>query len=100
MRVLLVLFAIWLASPVTAQEKPGFFDRLFGSDQAGSDAEQGSALEQLLEDQLSGAGRQVTIEGFEGALSGSARLKRMTIADDQGIWLTLEDAELDWSRAA
>lgn len=57
-------------------------------------------LQGLLEDNLSGAGRQVTITGFEGALSSTAKIARLTIADDQGIWLTLNDVVLDWNRAA
>lgn len=54
----------------------------------------------LLEDRLSGAGRQVVITGFQGALSSQASLSELTIADDQGIWLTLRDVVLDWNRAA
>ncbi|WP_323040106.1 translocation/assembly module TamB domain-containing protein [Gemmobacter sp.] len=54
----------------------------------------------LLEDNLSGAGRQVRIEGFQGALSSRAQIAEMTIADDQGVWLRLADVTLDWSRAA
>ncbi|MBY6091159.1 translocation/assembly module TamB domain-containing protein [Maritimibacter alkaliphilus] len=57
-------------------------------------------LTRLLQDKLSSAGRDVDITGFRGALSSTATMERMTIADDQGIWLTLEGAELDWSRAA
>lgn len=53
-----------------------------------------------LEENLSGAGRQVVIDGFEGALSSRATLKQLTIADEAGIWLTLRDVTLDWSRAA
>ena len=59
-----------------------------------------SYLQGLLEDNLSGAGRQVTITGFEGALSSQASISRLTIADDQGIWLTLTDVALDWNRSA
>ncbi|MCA0918912.1 translocation/assembly module TamB domain-containing protein [Pseudooceanicola nanhaiensis] len=57
-------------------------------------------LTRLLQDKLSSAGRDVDITGFRGALSSTATMEKMTIADDQGIWLTLEGAELDWSRAA
>lgn len=53
-----------------------------------------------LETNLSGAGRTITIEGFQGALSSQASLKTLTIADDAGVWLTLKDVTLDWSRAA
>lgn len=57
-------------------------------------------LTSWLESNLSGAGRVVTIEGFQGALSSQASLKQMTIADDAGVWLTLKDVTLDWSRSA
>ena len=102
-RLWLILF-LALASVAYAQddggEKPGFFDRLFGTDEASNDEEQGTLLERLIQDNLSGAGRAVRVEGFSGALSGKATMDRLTIADDQGIWLTLTDATLDWSRAA
>ena len=57
-------------------------------------------LTRLIEDNLSGNGTEVQIFGFAGALSSQARFDRLTIADDQGIWLTVEDARLDWSRSA
>lgn len=57
-------------------------------------------LTALLEDNLSGAGRKITITGFEGALSSRATIRELTIADDTGIWLTLRDVALDWNRSA
>lgn len=63
-------------------------------------ADDGTFLERQIEGLLSGAGRQVIVTGFQGALSSSATLDRMTIADDDGIWLTLTEAELQWNRAA
>ena len=57
-------------------------------------------LTRKLQDLLSGAGRTVDIVGFEGALSSEASFQRMTIADDDGIWLTLEDVVLNWKRSA
>ena len=59
-----------------------------------------SFLERTLESNLSGAGRDVRVTGFRGALSSTATMERLTIADDQGIWLTLEGVTLDWSRTA
>lgn len=60
-----------------------------------------SRLVGFLEDQLSdGAARQISIEGFRGVLSSEAQLDRLTIADADGVWLTLENATLDWSRSA
>ena len=58
-----------------------------------------SYLVALLEDNLSDAGRKVTITGFEGALSSVATLDEMTIADADGVWITLRDVSLDWSRS-
>ena len=52
----------------------------------------------LLEDNLSGAGRSVVIDGFRGALSSRAAIDRITIADDQGIWLTLNN--ITWTGTA
>lgn len=59
-----------------------------------------SYLQGLLEDSLSGAGRAVTITGFAGALSSNATIERLTVADDEGVWLALEDVALIWNRAA
>ncbi|MDZ7905748.1 MAG: translocation/assembly module TamB domain-containing protein [Cypionkella sp.] len=56
-------------------------------------------LTALLEDNLSGAGRQVVITGFEGALSSQARMQSLTIADDEGVWISLTDVVLDWQRS-
>ncbi|MBN9885802.1 translocation/assembly module TamB domain-containing protein [Salipiger abyssi] len=64
------------------------------------DEDEGTRLERLIEDALSSEGMNVQVRGFRGALSAQATMDRMTIADDDGVWLTLEDAELDWSRAA
>ncbi|EPX75938.1 translocation/assembly module TamB domain-containing protein [Salipiger mucosus] len=60
----------------------------------------GGRLERLIEGALSGAGRNVQISGFRGLLSSEATLDRMTISDDQGVWLTLENATLEWTRTA
>ena len=57
-------------------------------------------LTRFLEENLSDAGRIVTITGFQGALSSKATMAEMTIADDQGIWLTVRDVTLDWSQSS
>lgn len=57
-------------------------------------------LTRTIQDLLSGAGREVKITGFAGALSSEASFERMTISDQEGIWLTLEDVKLNWSRLA
>lgn len=82
MRRAAILALFLSAAPVLAQED----DRDF--------------LTAFLEDNMSGAGREVTITGFTGALSARATIEQLTIADDQGIWLTINGATLDWSRSA
>ncbi|WP_372989643.1 translocation/assembly module TamB domain-containing protein [Sulfitobacter sp.] len=57
-------------------------------------------LTRTIQNALSGSGRTVSIDGFAGALSSRASFDRMTISDDQGVWLTLEQVELDWNRSA
>ncbi|PWE32112.1 hypothetical protein DDZ14_11700 [Maritimibacter sp. 55A14] len=57
-------------------------------------------LTRKLEELLSAAGYLVRIEGFEGALSSTASLDRLTISDEGGVWLTLEGVALDWTRSA
>lgn len=77
----LVLILASLAGPLMAQDE-------------------GTRLERLLEDALSGDDRDVQIEGFQGVLSGQASLDVLTISDANGVWLRVEDAVLDWNRAA
>lgn len=57
-------------------------------------------ITRFLEEKLSDSGRQVVIEGFRGALSSRATFDRMTIADDEGVWITLENGAMQWSRTA
>ncbi len=57
-------------------------------------------LARTLEAALSGQGRVVQVFGVEGALSSTASVARMTVADGQGVWADLRDLTLDWNRAA
>ncbi|MCB1358631.1 MAG: translocation/assembly module TamB domain-containing protein [Maritimibacter sp.] len=68
-----------------------------GADAAEDDK---SILENFLQDNLSAAGRTVEVTGFSGALSSQATMQRLTVADDEGVWLTIENAELNWTRSA
>ncbi|MEM9974998.1 MAG: translocation/assembly module TamB domain-containing protein [Pseudomonadota bacterium] len=57
-------------------------------------------VERTLEEQLSAEGRVVEITGFRGALSSEASLDVLTVSDEDGVWLIVRDAVLDWQRAA
>ena len=60
----------------------------------------GGMIVSFLESQLSGDGRIVQLTGFEGLLSSRATLEELTIADEDGVWFTLRNATLDWTRTA
>ncbi|MGR3635539.1 MAG: translocation/assembly module TamB domain-containing protein [Shimia sp.] len=57
-------------------------------------------LATFIEDQLSGAGREVEVIGLRGALSSQATLQELRISDDTGIWLTMSGVTLNWNRLA
>ncbi|MGB3554278.1 MAG: translocation and assembly module protein TamB, partial [Jannaschia sp.] len=82
----LLPLALCLALPASAQDAQEARDRGF--------------ITGLIEDNLSAPGLSVRIEGFEGALSSAASLQTLTVSDDEGVWLRLEDVVLDWNRSA
>lgn len=85
MRRLVLIAALCLGVPALAQDQTSA-DRDF--------------LTGFLEDSLSGAGRTVKIEGFQGALSSRATFERLTISDDKGVWIAIDKGALSWSRTA
>lgn len=66
---------------------------------AGGDESRG-LLVGFLEDTLSGDSRTVKVKGLQGALSSRATIEELTVSDDDGIWLTMRGAVLDWNRLA
>lgn len=87
MRQVLAYALIWLTclgTPARAQEED----------------ESGGFLVEFLEDNLSGENSQIEVIGLEGAFSSQATIKQLTVSDDDGIWLTINDAVLDWNRLA
>jgi len=85
MRRLWIYATVFAAAPVLAQDTTER-DR--------------SYLTGLIEDALSGVGREVRIDGFRGALSSTARFDSLTVADDEGVWITVTDGTLQWDRSA
>ncbi|MFN3825742.1 MAG: translocation/assembly module TamB domain-containing protein [Pseudorhodobacter sp.] len=67
---------------------------------AQTQAEERDRFTAFLEDNLSGAGRQVSVTGFRGAFSSRAEMDSLTISDDEGVWIRLNDVVLDWNRLA
>ncbi|HMA51278.1 MAG TPA: hypothetical protein VKP60_16080, partial [Magnetospirillaceae bacterium] len=42
----------------------------------------------------------VKVTGLTGSLPGQIRVARIELADQDGVWATIEDAALDWTPAA
>ncbi|WP_424985287.1 translocation/assembly module TamB domain-containing protein [Microbulbifer sp. S227A] len=67
---------------------------------AQDDAESGGFLVDLLQDNLSGDNRYIKVTGLDGAFSSRASIEKLTVSDDDGVWLTVSDVVLDWNRLA
>lgn len=67
---------------------------------AQDDDEDRGFLTGLLESSLGGEGRTVRIDGFAGAFSSEATIEQISISDDDGVWLTLNDVAIAWTRSA
>jgi translocation and assembly module TamB len=61
-------------------------------------ADDNNFIVRLLENRMSGPGRQIRVHGIRGALSSRARIGEITVSDDQGVWLRVRDVEIDWTR--
>jgi translocation and assembly module TamB len=64
------------------------------------DAAEKSSFVRYVEDTISTPDRRISLGRIDGALSSDVRISSITIADRQGVWLTIEDAHLVWSRLA
>ncbi|MFN4058963.1 MAG: translocation/assembly module TamB domain-containing protein, partial [Roseinatronobacter sp.] len=93
--VLLVCLSTLLMPPSRAHAQ--FFDFFLPDTRTESDE---GFLTRLLQDSLSDRGRAVRFTGFAGALSSRATFDQMTIADDEGVWLRISGAALQWNRGA
>jgi translocation and assembly module TamB len=59
-----------------------------------------SGLIAYVEDTISTPGMQIRLNGINGALSSDVSFQSITIADETGIWLTVQNPRLIWSRSA
>ncbi|OCX61661.1 hypothetical protein BFP70_15245 [Thioclava sp. SK-1] len=97
-RVLATMFlAVW---PAIGFAQDGATDAQAGAATAEQTQRDRSYLTGLIEDKLSGSGRQIRLDGFKGALSSRATFDSLTISDDQGAWLTITDGAMAWNRSA
>ena len=71
---------------------------LFAQDN--SDEAQKDWLTGFVEGQLSTPERQIRLSNIDGALGSDVSIREITIADQQGVWLRVNNASLNWSQAA
>ncbi len=88
MRRLALLLAVLSVGALAALAQTGDDDQ----------TEDNGFLVNLLQNTLSAPGRQIGLEGIEGALSSTARIARITVSDETGPWLEITNVAIDWNR--
>ena len=64
------------------------------------DKRENSRIIRFIEDELSTENRIIRLRGVEGLLASNAKVAEITIADREGVWLTISEASILWSRLA
>ncbi len=85
MKRLAAIFVVLLASGIAA---------------LGQDDESNGFIVNLIQDSLSTENRQIRLRGIDGLLASDATVEEITIADSDGVWLTIKDADIIWTRRA
>lgn len=83
--LILVALAAWWSMPALTQD---------------SEEAQKSGLIRFVEERLSTPNRQISLNGIQGTLSSDVRFASITISDENGIWLTIVNPRLQWTRTA
>lgn len=91
-KYLTCVFALtaFLSASATAQSE---------TEQNAQDSDNGFILE-YLEEAIETENFKLRLSGVSGLLASQADVKTITIADREGIWLTISDAKIKWNRAA
>ena len=87
-RLILIIAALVLSAvavPLIAQENP---------------EQQKDWFVQFVEGQLSAPDRQISLSGINGILSSDVSIPEITISDEKGVWLRIENAQLNWDQGA
>lgn len=84
--IILFGLALLIAVPLVAQDM--------------SEQEQRDWFVQFVEGQLSTPDRQIRLSNIDGALSSQASIREVTISDQEGVWLRINNAAIDWDQGA
>ena len=57
-------------------------------------------LTSFVQDRLSTPERQISLSNIDGALGSDVSIREITISDQQGVWLRVNNASLNWNQAA
>ena len=64
------------------------------------DEESNGFIVNLIQDSLSTENRQIRLRGIDGLLASDATVEEITVSDREGVWLTIKDADIVWTRRA
>ncbi len=96
MRIVLLIAALVLAGlgvgapPLMAQD----------ADATAAEEAESSRFVRFVEERISSPTMQIRLIGLRGTLSRNVRFDRITVSDDDGVWLSIEEPRLVWQRAA
>jgi translocation and assembly module TamB len=65
-----------------------------------SNEEQKDWLTSFVEDQLSTPERQISLSNIDGVLGSDVTIREISIADEEGVWLRINNAALNWNQGA
>ena len=65
-----------------------------------SNEEQKDWLTNFVQDRLSTPERQIRLSNIDGALGSDVSVREITISDAEGVWLRVNNAQLNWNQAA
>lgn len=88
---IVLLLGLGVAVPVTLMAQ---------DQQQMSNDEQKDWLTQFVQDRLSTPERQINLSNIDGILGSDVAIREITISDQQGVWLRVNNAKLTWSQAA
>lgn len=68
--------------------------------QSTSDEQQKSVFLRFVQDRLSTPERLIRISNIDGALSSDASINEITVSDNEGVWLRITKARINWNQGA
>lgn len=98
--VLAVSGAMWPFGPTALNAEDTTEKATEEQDATKIEDEDGGFLVSFLENTLSGDNQTIKVNGLEGAFSSRATIREIIVSDDEGVWLTVTGAVLDWNRLA